>query len=85
MPGQPEIWCDGLGYRPTSFDYFDQQPDFTKIPGVMWIGTSGTNVKMFAEKYGYIEVRRDSLFFPRFGNDREYRIDFLERTPEVKH
>jgi len=85
MPRQPEVWCDGIGYRPTAFDYFDAQPDFTKIRGVMWIGTSVANVKLFSEKYGYVEDSISSLYFPSLGNDRTYRIDFLERPPEVKH
>jgi len=85
MPGRPEIWCDGIGYRPTSFDYFDEQPDFTKIRGVMWISTSEANVKLFKGKYGFVDDTVVSLSFPRFGNDRTYRIDFLERPPEVTH
>ena len=85
MPQQPEVWCIGLGYRPTSFDYFDPQPDFTKIPGVMWIGTSVNNLKLFESQYHYEETRRDSLFFPRFGSDREYLISFLEHPHEATH
>lgn len=38
MPGQPDVWCDGVGARPTGFDYFDHPPDFAHIPRVLWVG-----------------------------------------------
>ncbi len=60
MPGQPEVWCVGIGSRPTAYDYFDDQPDFAKIPGVFWIGG---HVDQFTEKYGLIEQSRTDLMF----------------------
>ena len=36
MPGQPDVWCDGIGSRPTAYDYFDVKPDFSKINRVLF-------------------------------------------------
>jgi len=52
MPGQHEVWSDGIGSRPNAFDYFDDKPDFSKIPVVFWVGG---HHELFAQKYGYVE------------------------------
>ena len=62
MPGQPEVWCVGVGSRPTAFDYFDEQLDFAKIPRVLWLGG---HVDLFEKQYGYVEVQRFTVTFPR--------------------
>lgn len=54
VPGQPQIWCDSTGTRPTAFDYFfDEQPNFAKIPAVFWVGG---NHDAFARKFGFTEI-----------------------------
>jgi 4-amino-4-deoxy-L-arabinose transferase-like glycosyltransferase len=58
--GQPEVWCVGIGSRPTAYDYFDDPPDFAKIPGVFWIGG---HVEQFEQKYGFVEYSRNNLMF----------------------
>lgn len=55
MQGQPEVWCVGIGSRPTAFDYFDEPPDFAKIPGIIWVGG---NSELFEKHYGYTEIAR---------------------------
>ena len=58
MPGQPDVWCVGIGDRPSAFDYFDEQPDFARIPAVVWVGG---NVKLFMQKYNYAEASTSNL------------------------
>lgn len=53
MPGQHEIWSDGVGSRPNAFAYFAPQPDYGNIPVVFWVGG---HHELFAKKYGYEEV-----------------------------
>jgi 4-amino-4-deoxy-L-arabinose transferase-like glycosyltransferase len=50
MPGQPDVWCDGIGSRPTAYDYFDVKPDFSRIDRVLFVGG---HVAMFMAKYDY--------------------------------
>ena len=61
MPGQPQVWCVSVGSRPTAFDYFDEQPDFAKIPRVLWLGG---HVNLFEQQYGYAEAQRMTVTFP---------------------
>jgi 4-amino-4-deoxy-L-arabinose transferase-like glycosyltransferase len=66
-PGQPEVWCDGIGSRPDAFDYFDRQPDFATIPAVFWVGG---HHDLFAKKYGYEEVAQTTYYGGRPPNGR---------------
>jgi 4-amino-4-deoxy-L-arabinose transferase-like glycosyltransferase len=51
MPGQPDVWCEGVGSRPTAFDYFDTgRPDYARLNRVLFVGS---HVKLFMEKFGY--------------------------------
>ena len=54
MPGQPDVWCIGIGARPTAFDYFDHPPDFARTPRVLW---DGGHWDLFCAKYGYHRER----------------------------
>jgi 4-amino-4-deoxy-L-arabinose transferase-like glycosyltransferase len=54
MPGQPDVWCDGVGSRPTAFDYFDNPPDFSRIGRVLFVGG---HVPQFMAKHGYTQSR----------------------------
>ena len=58
MPGQPDVWCDGIGARPTAFDYFDDQPDFAPIPRILW---DGGHADLFCKKHGYRVVMTRSF------------------------
>ncbi|HSU68866.1 MAG TPA: glycosyltransferase family 39 protein [Tepidisphaeraceae bacterium] len=70
MPGQPEVWCSSLGTRPTAFDYFDEHPDFAKMPRVVWVGG---NANLFSKQYGYdVLVRSDLTVLPRSKNARTF-------------
>lgn len=53
MPGQHEVWSDGIGSRPNAFAYFEPQPPYGKIPVIFWVGG---HHELFARKYGYVEV-----------------------------
>jgi 4-amino-4-deoxy-L-arabinose transferase-like glycosyltransferase len=75
-PGQPEVWCVGIGSRPTAYDYFDDQPDFGKIPGVLWIGG---HVDLFEQKYGFVEQSRTNLTFFTGRNQTSLRTYVLVR------
>jgi 4-amino-4-deoxy-L-arabinose transferase-like glycosyltransferase len=76
MPGQPEVWCVSIGTRPTAFDYFDEKPDFAKIPRVVWVGG---NYNLFEKAYGYTEVVRQSAIIIPGRNLREYAAFVLTR------
>ena len=76
VPGQPEVWCINDGSRPEFYDYFDEKPDFTKIPAVLWIGGHS---EPFARQYGYIEVTRTDLVFFPGKNDRRFLTILLVR------
>jgi len=54
MPGQPDVWCDGVGFRPTAYDYFDVKPDFSTIDHVLFVGWHGA---MFMAKHHYTQSR----------------------------
>jgi len=54
MPGQPDVWCDGIGSRPTAFDYFDTKPDFSTIDRVLFLGG---HVDLFMAKNNYSQDR----------------------------
>ena len=53
-PGQPDVWCDGVGFRPTAWDFFDEQPDFSKIDRVLFVGGHSDKFRM---KHGYTTAR----------------------------
>lgn len=57
MPGQQQVWSDGSGSRTNAYAYFDDQPDFSKIPVVFWVGG---HHELFAQKYGFVEVAETS-------------------------
>jgi 4-amino-4-deoxy-L-arabinose transferase-like glycosyltransferase len=81
MPGQPEVWCISIGTRPTAFDYFDEKPDFAKIPQVIWVGG---NYNLFEKSYGYVESARVSdMIIMAHGsrNMRSYEAFLLSRLP----
>ena len=81
MPGQPDVWCIGIGSRPTAFEYFDER-DFTKIPRILWVGG---HHELFCRTYGYRVVDVGSRIF--FVNSRRYRGlqgFLLERSPQVE-
>jgi len=51
MPGKPDVWCEGIGSRPTAFDYYDRnRPDFACIPDLLFVGG---NCDKFEAKFGY--------------------------------
>jgi hypothetical protein len=77
-PGQPEVWCVGIGSRETAYDYFDEQPDFVKMPGVFWIGG---HVDLFEKKYGFVEQSRTNLTFFSGRNQTTLRTYVLVRPP----
>jgi 4-amino-4-deoxy-L-arabinose transferase-like glycosyltransferase len=76
MPGQPEVWCVSVGSRPTAFDYFYPQPDFAKIPRVLWLGG---HVNLFAKQYGYVEAQRLSVTFPGLKHHNVMTAELLVR------
>lgn len=54
MPGQPDVWCDGVGSRPTAYDYFDVKPDFSTINRVLFVGG---HAALFVAKHHYSQSR----------------------------
>lgn len=76
MPGQPEVWCVGIGGRPTAFDYFGEL-DFTKIPRVLWVGG---HVDLFEKQYGYVEALRLTVTFPAMKRRNIMTAEVLVRT-----
>jgi hypothetical protein len=76
VAGQPEVWCINDGSRPEFYDYFDEKPDFTKIPAVLWIGGHSGQ---FAREFGFVEQTRiDLTFFPG-KNERKFLTILLVR------
>jgi hypothetical protein len=55
MPQQPDVWCDGIGFRPTAYDYFDAKPDFSTIDRVLFVGG---HVAMFMKEHHYTQSRK---------------------------
>jgi 4-amino-4-deoxy-L-arabinose transferase-like glycosyltransferase len=56
MPGQPPVWCEGVGSRPTAYDYIDSgRPDYTKIDRLIWVGSHEDE---FMEKFHYTHTQR---------------------------
>ena len=76
VPGQPDVWCINDGSRPEFYDYFDEKPDFTKIPAVLWIGG---HREPFARQYGYVEETRTDLTFLPGKNERLFNTFLLVR------
>ncbi|HET6247229.1 MAG TPA: glycosyltransferase family 39 protein [Tepidisphaeraceae bacterium] len=78
MPGQPDVWCDGVGSRTTAFDFFDTgRPDYAKIPRLAFVGG---HARQFEEKHGYtraIEVTSAAL--PGLGKNRSHVVTVVVR------
>ena len=67
MPGQPDVWCpQGVGGRPTAFDYYPGAPDFATIPRVLFVGG---NVDVFMKKYKY-PIKLEIIDVQRIGVSR---------------
>jgi 4-amino-4-deoxy-L-arabinose transferase-like glycosyltransferase len=64
VPGKPNVWCDGVGSRPTAYDYFDDKPDFAKLDRVLFVGG---HLAQFMAKFGYTHAEPRPLDVP---NDR---------------
>jgi 4-amino-4-deoxy-L-arabinose transferase-like glycosyltransferase len=64
MPGQPDVWCDGVGSRPTAYDYFDVKPDFSTINRVLFVGG---HAPQFIAKHGYTQSRTIIIAAPSAG------------------
>jgi hypothetical protein len=67
MPGQPDAWCDGIGFRPTAYDYFDVKPDFSTIDRVLFVGG---HVAMFMKEHHYTQSRKVIVGRPDIKNPR---------------
>jgi 4-amino-4-deoxy-L-arabinose transferase-like glycosyltransferase len=76
MPHQPEVWCIGIGFRPTAYDYFDEKLDFGRIPRVLWLGR---HVGLFEKKYGYAEQEQSNILFYSGRNSRTLTTYLLVR------
>ncbi|HXE52571.1 MAG TPA: glycosyltransferase family 39 protein [Tepidisphaeraceae bacterium] len=76
MPGQPDVWCVGVGSRATAFDYFDEQPDFPKMPSLLWVGG---HVEAFEKMYGYTVQRQTNVLFFSGRNERRIVMYLLTR------
>jgi 4-amino-4-deoxy-L-arabinose transferase-like glycosyltransferase len=77
MPEHPDVWCIGIGSRPTAYDYFDERIDLAKIRAVLWIGG---HVDQFEKKYGYNEQLRNDLTFLPGKNQMTFRTYLLVRS-----
>lgn len=79
MLGQHEVWSDGVGSRPNAYAYFDDQPNFSKIPVVFWVGG---HHELFARKYGYIEIAQTTYHaFSGRNPDPRSEIGFVLARP----
>lgn len=78
MLGQPPVWCDSIGSRPTAFDYFDTgRPDYAKLPRVIFVGS---HEKEFAKKYGYLAPKSlGSVELPGPGKHRSRPVWLMSR------
>jgi len=78
IPGQPDVWCVGVGFRPTAYDYFDEPRDFAKIARILWVGG---HEELFCKKYGFrvLYDRRSTRFVGR-KNARTLSAYVLVRT-----
>lgn len=71
VPGHHEVWSDGIGSRPNAFDYFDDKPDFAKIPAVFWVGG---HHDLFAQKYGFV-VYAETTYHAFSGRNPDPRVE----------
>ena len=71
MPGQPEVWCEGVGSRPTAFDYFDERrPDYAHLEQVFYVGG---HVDLFMAKFGYSrKLEIVEVQMPGMGKNRSH-------------
>jgi hypothetical protein len=81
MPGQPDVWCEGIGFRPTAFDYFDRgRPDYANTPRVLFVGR---HAEMFAEAFHYPFMQREAdVVLPGLGKNRGRTVTRVERAKE---
>ncbi|MDB5172662.1 MAG: hypothetical protein JWN51_1435 [Phycisphaerales bacterium] len=81
MPGQPDVWCEGIGFRTTAFDYFDRgRPDYANTPRVLFVGR---HAEMFAEAFHYPFMRRErDVVLPGLGKNRGRTVTLVERAKE---
>jgi len=82
MPGQPEVWAIGLGAdsRPTAFDYFDDKPDFYRVPRVLLVNGHKDE---FCQKYGFVSDAEGYWFKTIFGHVRDRKTWMCVR-PELR-
>ncbi|HEY2587964.1 MAG TPA: glycosyltransferase family 39 protein [Tepidisphaeraceae bacterium] len=81
MPGQPQVWSESIGSRPDAFDYFDERPDFARIPAVFWLGG---HHDLFAKKYGLETAVQTTYYGGRPPNGRVEEGYLLVRPGNVK-
>ena len=80
MPGQPDVWCDGIAFRPTAFDYFDTgQPDFAREPQVLFVADP-RHVDPFMKKWKYTQKwDMPKVVMPGLGKNRSHSATRLGR------
>jgi hypothetical protein len=79
LPGQPQVWVNSVGSRPTAFDFMDPQPEYQAMPAVVFVGG---HVDRFCARYGFTVLHRDSVRVKlATGRERVRPITLLTRQP----
>src|SRR5665213_2428223 len=78
MPGQPDVWCEGVGSRPTAYDYFDRdRPEYARLPRVFFVGG---HVDLFMQKFGYTrKTVLPPVVMPGLGKHRGRGVAMVEK------
>jgi 4-amino-4-deoxy-L-arabinose transferase-like glycosyltransferase len=80
MPGQPDVWCDGIAFRRTAFDYFDSgRPDFEHEPQVLFVADP-RHVDAFMKKWHYTQkIDITNIVLRGLGKNRAHSATRLGR------
>ena len=79
MAGQPDVWCEGVGSRPTAYDYLDHgRPDYAKLDQIIFVGS---HEKEFMTKFGYTRITMlPTVELPGPGKHRTRPVWLVERN-----
>jgi 4-amino-4-deoxy-L-arabinose transferase-like glycosyltransferase len=79
MKGQPDVWCEDVGSRPTAYDYFDRgRPDYTRLDQVVFVGS---HEEEFMTKFNYNRsLRMPTVEMPGPGKHRTRPVWLIERS-----
>ncbi|HEY8668651.1 MAG TPA: glycosyltransferase family 39 protein [Tepidisphaeraceae bacterium] len=79
MRGHPDVWCTRLeGARPTSFDYYPNQPNIEALPEMLLMAYP-PKVKLFCQRYGFVQSWQKTFTVNLFKHQRSRTVTMLVR------